>query len=99
MLRQAGRRISGGKEMSRGRISHADLEWWLSIAPTLEWTFARTYAETAPHSYVVVGRTEGLSHEYAVRAGRVIHTFGRPAKFYGATNIYLTSRDGALKLW
>lgn len=85
--------------MSPSRITHADLEWWLSTAPTLEWTFARTYAETAPHSYVVVGRTAGLSPQDAVRAARVIHTFGRPAKFYGATNIYLTSRDGQLKWW
>jgi SAM-dependent methyltransferase len=32
-------------------------------------------------------------------AGRVIHTFGRPAKFYSSTSIYLTSPDGRLKWW
>jgi hypothetical protein len=40
-----------------------------------------------------------MSKEDYVRAGRVIHTFGRPAKFYGMTSIYLTSPDGRLKWW
>ena len=44
--------------MTHDRIEQADLDWWLELAPTLEWTFARTYAESAPHSYVVLGRTE-----------------------------------------
>ena len=34
-----------------------------------------------------------------MRAGRVVHTFGQPAKFYGMTSIYLTSPDGRLKWW
>jgi len=34
-----------------------------------------------------------------VRAARVIHTFGRPAKFYGMTSIYLTSPDRRMKWW
>lgn len=85
--------------MTQDRITNADLDWWLTLAARVEWTFARTYAETAPHSYVVLGRTAALSKEDFVRAGRVIHTFGRPAKFYGMTSIYLTSPDGRLKWW
>ncbi|CUR58020.1 hypothetical protein NOCA2480060 [metagenome] len=38
-------------------------------------------------------------HEDYGRGGRVINTFGRPAKFYGMTSIYLTSPDGRLKWW
>ena len=34
-----------------------------------------------------------------MRAGRVIQTLGRRAKFYGMTSIYLTSPDGRLKWW
>jgi hypothetical protein len=34
-----------------------------------------------------------------MRAGRVIQTLGRPAKFYGMTSIYLTSPDGRMKWW
>ena len=26
-----------------------DLRWWLDIAPTLKWTWAKTYADFAPH--------------------------------------------------
>jgi hypothetical protein len=42
------------------RVTHTDLEWWLDLAPRVEWTWARTYADSAPHSYVVLGRTAGL---------------------------------------
>ena len=80
--------------MTQDRIAQADLDWWVGLAPALEWTFARTYAQTAPHSYVVLGRTAGMTMDDYVRAARVIHTFGRPAKFYGMTSIYLTSPDG-----
>ena len=76
-----------------------DLDWWLRLAPTLEWTYARTYAETAPHSYVVLNRTAGMTREDYVRAAHVIHTFGQPAKFYTMTSIYLTSPDGRVKWW
>jgi hypothetical protein len=66
-----------------------DLAWWLELAPTLRWTFAVTYADSAPHWYVVVGRTPGFALAEAVRAGRVIRTFGEPGKFYAMTNLYL----------
>jgi Methyltransferase domain len=85
--------------MTLGRTTQADLNWWLTRAAELDWTDATTYAETAPHSYVVQGRTTGMSTDDYVRAGRVIHTFGRPAKFYAMTGIYLTSPDGRLKWW
>jgi hypothetical protein len=85
--------------MTQDRIAQADLDWWVGLAPALEWTFARTYAPTAPHSYVVLGRTAGMTKDDYVRAGRVIHTFGRPAKFYAMTSIYLTSPDGRMKWW
>ncbi|MGQ0465452.1 MAG: methyltransferase domain-containing protein [Sporichthyaceae bacterium] len=82
-----------------GTTTRADLEWWLDVAGRVEWTFARTYAHTAPHSYVVLDRTAGMTREDYVRAGRVIHTFGQPGKFYGMTGIYLNSPDGLLKWW
>lgn len=69
--------------MTQDRIAKADLDWWVELALMLDWTFARTYAQTAPHIYVVLGRTAGMTKDDYVRAGRVIHTFGRPAKFYG----------------
>lgn len=76
-----------------------DLAWWLTLAPQLDWTFARTYAETAPHSYVVLNRTTGMTREDYVRAAHVICTFGEPAKFFTTTSIYLTSPDGRVKWW
>ena len=83
--------------MTQDRITAADLAWWLTKSAELEWTYAKTYAKTAPHSYVVRGRAAGMSDADYVRAGRVIHTFGQPAKFYDRTEIYLEARG--VKWW
>ena len=80
-------------------IAQDDLDWWLEFAASREWTFAKTYAETAPHHYVVQGRTPDVTHEDMVRAARVIHTFGEPGKYYSLTKIYLVSPDGQHRWW
>jgi hypothetical protein len=77
----------------------ADLEWWLSLAPTLDWTWAKTYAASAPHSYIVAGRTPGLSYTDFIRAGRVIRSYGEPGRFWSMTNLYLFSADRRMKYW
>lgn len=76
-----------------------DLTWWLDLAPTLKWTWAKTYTNSAPHWYVVLGRTPGLTHDDFARAGRVIRTFGEPGKFWSYTNLYLLTADRRLKFW
>lgn len=85
--------------MNESGISLRDLDWWLGFAATHEWTFARTYAETAPHDYIVAGRTPEMTLDDAVRAARVIHTFGSPGKYYSQTKIYLVSLDGRYRWW
>jgi hypothetical protein len=79
--------------------SEADLQWWLSLAPTLRWTWARTYAQRAPHWYVVLGKTPGMDAADFGRAGRVIRTFGEPGKFYNVTRLYLFSEDRRFQFW
>ena len=79
-------------------ITPRDLNWWLQTAEQLEWTFAKTYARTAPHDYVVLGRCP-LSRADIIRAAKVIHTFGEPGKYWDTTNIYLTSPDRRWKWW
>lgn len=69
--------------------TRADYDWWLDLAPALRWTWAKTYAGSAPHWYVVAGRTEGFTLADAIRVGRVIRTYGEPGKFYSMTNLYL----------
>jgi hypothetical protein len=51
------------------RVSKADLRWWLDLAPTLTWTFAKTYAKSAPHWYVTVlgNKTPGLTLDDCIR--------------------------------
>ncbi len=85
--------------MTESRITRNDLDWWLTFAAAREWTFAKTYADSAPHHYVVEGRTDGVSHEDMVRASRVIHTFGSPGKYYSLTKIYLVSPDNGHRWW
>lgn len=72
-------------------VGQADLRWWLDLAPTLTRIFARTYAETAPHSYVVNGRLPDLTMDDYVRAGRVIRTFGESGKFYNSPSTARTA--------
>jgi len=77
--------------------TRTDLEWWLDLAPTLTWTYAKSMPY-CPHQYIVESRSP-LTREDFVRAGRVIRTFGQPGKFYKHTSIYLTSPDGEWKWW
>lgn len=73
-----------------------ELEWWLNLAPTLTWRFAKTMPDY-PHSYVVKGRT--LEAETFDRAVLVIRRFGEPEKFQKSTRIYLTDPETNTKWW
>ena len=84
------------KNVSVLPITEKDLEWWQHKIAKLDWVFAVTYAEGAPHEYIAE-RTEGITKADFVRAARVIHTFGEPQKFYKSTRIYLV-HDG-WKYW
>lgn len=75
-------------------ITRTDLNWWLDSEPELDWQFAATYAEGAPHEYVASPRTEGLDAADFARAAHVIQTFGEPMKFYKWTRIYLRTPTG-----
>ncbi|WP_375399929.1 hypothetical protein [uncultured Amnibacterium sp.] len=75
-------------------ITRTDLGWWLDLEPELDWQFAVTYAEGAPHEYVAFPRTGGLDERDYARAAHVIQTFGEPMKFYKRTRIYLTTPMG-----
>lgn len=79
-------------------VNRDDLQWWLDLAPTLRWTFAKTM-QKFPHSYVYAGKAPGFEKADAIRAARVIQTFGRPARFYGRPKIYLDSADKSVRYW
>lgn len=91
-------RVSAAQGIVSTMATHPeDLTWWLRTAEQLAWIWARTYADSAPHDYVVLGRTAGLTRQDFVRAAKVIHTFGEPGRFYRSTNIYLT--HGRYRWW
>lgn len=75
-------------------ITMADLNWWLDLETELDWQFATTYAEGAPHEYVLADKTPGITAADTARAAHVIRTFGEPMKFYNSTRIYLTTPQG-----
>lgn len=80
-------------------IGREDFDWWWSFAPTLKWTWAQSYADTAPHWWIREGRTPGLTRDNFLRPVKVIFTFGEPGKFYGRPNLYLVNPRGNLKCW
>ena len=75
-------------------ITRDDLRWWVDLEAELDWQFATTYAEGAPHEYVVAEKTPGLTQADVARAAHVIRTFGEPMKFFRTTRIYLTTPMG-----
>lgn len=75
-------------------VTRNDLDWWLGLEPELDWQFATTYAEGAPHEYVIAGKTLGFSADDAARAAHVIRTYGEPMKFHKETRIYLVTPMG-----
>jgi len=77
-------------------ITEADLVWWIDKLVALDWVYAVSYADGAPHEYISA-KTQGVERDDFVRAARVLHTFGEPQKFYKWTRIYFV-HDG-WKYW
>ena len=68
-----------------------ELEWFKREAPSWRWTWAKTFADFAPHSYVI--RNKSLDEEPYLRAFRLSQALGRPRKFYKRINIELEIPD------
>ena len=69
-------------------ITRQDEADWVGLTERLTWREAKTYRQTAPHSYILCGRTAGISDDQFLRGLRVQRTYGQPGKFYQRTNIY-----------
>lgn len=79
--------------------SNDDLDWWWALARTLRWNWAPTFAQSAPHWYIVPGRTEGMTRDDFLRVNKLIRVFGVPGKFYSYANLYLPNPEGTHKVW
>jgi len=66
-------------------ITPTYLTWWLDLAPSLTWTYAKTMP-CCPHACIAKSRNP-LDREDFPRAGRAIPTFGQPGKFYQRASI------------
>lgn len=68
-------------------LHEEELAWFVENAPTWTWRWAKTFADTAPHSYVMKG--EQLDAETYERAVRVVMAMGQPANYYRRVNLEL----------
>ncbi|AWN07823.1 methyltransferase [Microbacterium phage Hendrix] len=68
-------------------LHEEELAWFLEEAPTWTWRWASSFADNAPHSYIVKG--EQVSKEIYERAVRVVMALGQPANYYRRVNIEL----------
>lgn len=66
-----------------------DLRWTQALVPKLSWTYAKTYANSAPHSYIHLRDSNHLSRDDFRRLAATIETFGTVKTFHGRPNIYL----------
>lgn len=89
-------RIGGVERVS---VARADLDWWWSLARGLRWSWASTYADSAPHWYVVPGRVEGMDRDDFLKVNELIRTYGVPGKFYNYSNLYLINPEATHKVW
>ena len=80
-------------------VSRSDLDWWWGLARKVEWTWAKTYADSAPHWYVVLGRTRGMDRDDFVKVAELIRTYGEPGKFYSRVGLYLFNPERTHKVW
>lgn len=68
-------------------LHEEELAWFMEQAPTWAWRWAKTFAENAPHSYVMKGQQ--LDEETYERAVRVVMALGQPANYYKRVNLEL----------
>ena len=59
-----------------------------SFFESQNWTFAKTYAEKAPHEYIVRGKHNGTSKEFS-EAVEYIREHGFHAWFWRSEHVYL----------
>lgn len=65
-----------------------DLERFRAFTQGSDWTFARTYAATAPHEYVLKRDSDWGEFEQAVRT---IRLFGSPESYWNFSSVYLVT--------
>ncbi len=64
----------------------SDDERFLTVVAELGWTFAKTYAATAPHEYIVKGRT--CPPEVYEEMSALVAAYALPEKWHGCTVWY-----------
>lgn len=80
-------------------FSRADLDWWWDLAHKVEWTWASTYSDSAPHWYLIVGRTRGMDRDDFVKVAKLIRIYGEPGRFYSRVGLYLFNAERTHKVW
>ena len=72
------------------QLSEADFR---SFVHRFTWTFAKTYAETAPHEYVALNKVGGHNKEAFVKAAQFIRDNGFRAMYYTRDGFYYSLEE------
>lgn len=79
-----------GFKASNNLYTEADFRNFVS---SFNWTFAKTYAKTAPHEYIVLGKV-GLEHKAEfIRVAQFIRDAGFKAFYYRRSGFYYILDD------
>ena len=70
-----------------------DYTWAKEFVDAHQWIFAKTYAKTTPHEYIVV-RADDVRRADFRRMFELIEKYGVEEKFFGKPWIYLYLGDG-----
>jgi len=81
-------------------VSRADLDWWWKLAREVEWTWAKTFANSpSQHWYIRLATSRLMDREDFVKVGHLIRTYGTPALYFGRPNLYLVNPEGTHRCW
>ena len=68
------------------------LEWARKFTSTQKWTFAKTYAKTTPHEYIVVHKGDSRRSSFK-KMFEILEKYGTEEEFFGMPWIYLYLGD------
>lgn len=70
-----------------------NLEFFTKWVDEFEWTFAKSYADKAPHEYLVAKKIPQEDRKIMIEFAKFIKTNGYSEKFYQSSFVYLNIGD------
>lgn len=71
------------------RVEQSDVDWFIDVTRTIEWTEAKSYRDSVPHWYSFLGNRSPLGKQDYYRLSRVLRAVGQPRNFNRTIGINL----------